>query len=108
MGMFETLLEVDNQLVDWLIHASPRNDAEREMMRRIFALRGDLDDALNQLVGDRLKLAVADLPAETARLDAVAAELKTVSKTIDGVERVLTIAGTAAEVAAKAVGFALG
>src|SRR3954464_2282957 len=105
MALFETLLEVDNQLVDWLIHASPRNDVERDQMKQIFVLRADLDDALDQLVGERLRLSVASLADDSARLAAAAAELKNVARTIEGVEKVLTIAGTAVDVAAKAVAF---
>jgi hypothetical protein len=50
MDMFETLLAIDNALVDWLIHASPKTDEDRDKMKLLFGLHGDLDDALNTLV----------------------------------------------------------
>jgi hypothetical protein len=101
--MFETLLDLDNDLVDWLIHASPSNDEQRAQMREVFALRAELDDRVNQLVASRLKLAASALSDEAQRLESVAKEMKATAKTIDSVESVIAIAGTAVEIAAKVV-----
>jgi hypothetical protein len=108
MGIFETLLSFDTMLVDWLLHASPTTDTERTDMQRLFALRGDLDDAINDLVAFRLKLAVASLPAETASLNAAAATMTSTAKTIDSLQAVLTATGTAIEIAGKALAFVAG
>lgn len=108
MGMFEDLLRVDSALVDWLIHATPTTDDDRAKMKALFAQRGDLDDALNELVSYRLKLAVANLPAETAKLSAAAAAMESAAKTIDNLQKVVTAVGTALEVAGKLVAFVAG
>jgi hypothetical protein len=108
MRIFETLLSFDAMLVDWLLHASPTTDKERTDMQRLFALRGDLDDAINDLVAFRLKLAVASLPAETASLSAATATMTVTAKTIDSVQTVLTTTGTALEIAGKALAFVVG
>lgn len=102
MAIFETLLEIDNALVDFLIVAAPTNDQEREDMKRLFILRGDLGVALNGLVAQRLRLALANIPDEVARLNDAAAAMRQVTHRIDSVQKVLSIAATAVEVAAKA------
>jgi hypothetical protein len=102
MAIFETLLEIDNALVDYLIVASPTNDQEREDMKRLFILRGDLGLALNSLVAQRLRLALANIPDDIARLNEAAAAMRQVAQRIESVQKVLSIAATAVEVAAKA------
>jgi hypothetical protein len=102
MAILETLLELDNALVDFLISASPTNEQEREDMKRLFALRGDLGMALNGLIAQRLRLALANIPEEVARLDAAAAAMRQVAHRIGSVQQVLSIAATAVDVAAKA------
>ena len=103
MALFETLLEMDDQMVNWLLHASPTNQAERVKMKHVFALRGDLDDLLNELVAQRIKLSIAPLAEETARLNSIAGEMKRVEATIETVDKVLAIAGTAVEICRKLV-----
>jgi len=103
MGMFDMLLSLDDSIIDWLMHASPKTDDDRTRMLNVLAIRTDLEAKLNQLVAFRLKLAVANLPAETARLTEATATMNSIGKTIDTVQHVLTIAGTAVEVAAKAL-----
>jgi hypothetical protein len=105
MSMFETLLQLDDAVIDWLMHASPKNDDDRLNMMRVLALRTELEASLNDLIAFRLKLAVANLPAETAQLATATAAMKSVAKTIESVQQVLTAAGTAVEVAAKALAF---
>lgn len=108
MGIFEMLLEIDNSLVEWLIHASPRSAEESRSMIEVLALREDLSGALNRLVSVRLKLSVARLSQDAARLAAVSAEMKKVVRTIDSVEQVISIAGTVVEIATKVVTTVLG
>jgi hypothetical protein len=102
MAIFEALLEIDNALVDFLIAATPSNDRDLEDMKRLFILRGDLNLALNGLVAQRLRLALANLPDDVARLNDAAAAMRQVERRIESIQQVLSIAATAVEVAAKA------
>jgi hypothetical protein len=101
MPPFDTLLQIDSSLTDWLVNAAATTDEERAAMRRVLALRADLDQKLNALVAYRLQMAVADLPAESADLNAAAAALQSAQKSIDSVQSVLSAVSTAVTVAAK-------
>ena len=103
--IFTTLLALDRALVDWLLHVVPTTDADRAVIRQVSALRADLDQALNDLVQHRLELAAGRMPREEARLAAAGEQMKTVARTIETAQEVVSIAGTAVEVAAKALSF---
>lgn len=105
MGIFETLLDVDDELVDWVLHASPTNAAESAQMKQVLSLRGDVEDALNALVAYRMKLAASGLSPEATRLTALSGAMRQLAKRIDTVQQVLTIAGEVVQIASKAVVF---
>ncbi len=105
MGIFETLLDLDDDLVEWVLHASPTSTAESAQMKQVLSLRGDVEDALNALVAYRMKLAASGLSPEAARLTALSTAMKQLAKKIDTVQQVLTIAGEVVQIAAKAVAF---
>jgi len=101
MALFETLLQIDSDLTDWMIHASPTTDGQHTAMRRVFALRADLEQHLNTLVAYRLQIAAADFSGEASDLNAAAARIKQVDKTIDTVQEVLSVADTTVSIADK-------
>jgi hypothetical protein len=101
MALIDTLMQLESSLLDWIIEAHPTSDADKLQMKRVYALRTDLDQTINSLVAYRLKLAVVDLSAETKDLEAAADKIASVDKNISRVQDVLNIAGTAATVAAK-------
>ena len=101
MPPFDTLLQIDSNLTDWLVNAAATTDEERAAMTRVLALRADLDQKLNTLVAYRLQMAVANLPEERADLDAAAATMRSVQKKIDSVQSVLSALSIAIAVAAK-------
>jgi len=105
MGIFETLMRIDDQVVDWILHATPKTDDDRDLMRRILDLRGDLEDALNRLVAYRLRLSTAALPDEAARLSAISQGMTTTEKQVETAEKVLSIVGEVVAIAAKVVAF---
>ena len=108
MEMLDNLLAIDKALVDWLLHASPNTNEDRAKMRSLFAQRGDLDDAINGLVAYRLKLAVANLPADAAKLQDAANSMTAAAKDISDVQKIVTAVGTALEVAGKLTAFVTG
>ena len=101
MPPFDTLLQIDSNLTDWLVNVAATTDEERAAMTRLLALRADLDQRLNALVAYRLQMAVANLPKESGDLDAAAAAMRSVQKHIDSVQSVLSALSTAVTVAAK-------
>jgi DNA anti-recombination protein RmuC len=103
MGPIDQLLTLDDALLDWLMHASPRTEDDRAQMLKIFAMRTQLDAAINNLVARRLQLAVANLPAQTAQLETAVQSMKQTSKSIDDLQKVLTIVGAVVQVAAQLV-----
>ena len=107
MSIFQLLLNFDDQLVDWILHASPSNDVEREAMRRVLALRGELEDDLNKLVAFRLKASVAALPDQAARLTSLASAMQATEQTVENAAKVISTAGEVVSIAAKVLAFAL-
>ena len=105
MPPFDTLLQIDSSLTDWLVNAAATTDEERADVTRVLALRADLDQKLNALVAYRLQMAVANLPAELAELNVAAAAMQAVEKRIDSVQSVLSALSSAVTVAAKFASF---
>jgi hypothetical protein len=103
MGAIDQLMRIDDAILDWLMQASPNTDDERTQMRKVLAMRGDLDASINTLVARRLQLAVANIPEQTATLSKAVDAMNRVSKTISDVQQVLTVVGTAVQVAAQLV-----
>jgi hypothetical protein len=105
MTLLDTLMKLDDDLVDWILHATPRTDDERTTMRQILALRGSLSQAISGFVADALERAAQRLPDEVARVNAAAAKMTTVARSIETAQTVVTIAGTAIEVVGKIAAF---
>ena len=101
MPPFDTLLQIDSNLTDWLVNAAATTDEERAAMTKVLALRADLDQKLNALVAYRLQMAVAQLQKESADLYAAAAVMKSVEKSINSVQSVLNALSTTVAAAAK-------
>lgn len=108
MGMFDTLLEADDGLVDWILSAHPTNDAEKARMRDVLAIRTQLDRAINELVAHRLELAAAALADDAKALDDATKKLAAVARTIATVEDVVRIGGTVLDITGKALAFVAG
>ena len=101
MKPFDTLLQIDTNLTEWIVSAAAATDEQRIQMTRVLALRADLDGQLNALVAYRLQMAVVSLPEENDRLAAVATTMQSIAKSIDTVQSVLAAVGTAVSIAAK-------
>jgi DNA anti-recombination protein RmuC len=105
MPPFDTLLQIDSSLTDWLVNVAATTDEERADVKRVLALRADLDQKVNALVAYRLQMAVATLPAELAELNEASAAMQSVEKRIESVQSVLSALSTAVTVAAKFASF---
>jgi hypothetical protein len=105
MDMFSTLLQLDDDVVDWILHVSPTTPGQRDLMRRLLGERNSIEDALSELVAKRLKLSTTYFQEEAARLTALAADMKDTEKRIETAEKVINIVGEALTIAAKVVGF---
>jgi hypothetical protein len=101
MGMFDTLLEADDALVDWILRAHPTNDGQARQMREVLAIRTNLDRTINELVAHRLKLAAQAISADANRLDEATAKLKATARTIECVQEVVQISGMVLEIAGR-------
>lgn len=99
--VLDALMVIDDELVEWILLASPRSEQDKEMMKRILALRTQLAQQVNQLVLSRMKLAAAGLEPEIARLNAVTAQVAALSKSIGTVREVLGAADEAVRLAAQ-------
>ncbi len=108
MGAFESLMSVADQLQEWVIHAAPATDPDRDQMRAVLAQRWALEQKLNELFAYRLKLTVAAVPIETAQLQRLSQTMLGTEKKIEMASQVVTIAGTALALAGKLLTFALG
>lgn len=103
MEALKGLIDADTELVDWLIQASPNTDEERNEMKRVVALRGELDQRINELVLSRLKLAAVDLSDEIRKLNGITTNLRAAKKTIESVKSVTSLAVEVLNVAASIV-----
>lgn len=101
MHPFDTLLQIDTMLTEWLVSAAAITDVQRVDMTRVLALRASLDRQLNALIAFRLQMAVASLPDERTRLADAAAAMKAVTSSIESVQSVISAAGIAVTVAAR-------
>jgi hypothetical protein len=101
--LLDTLIAFKSDLLDWVIHASPTSDAERQQVRQVLELRDRLSQELNALVGLDLHSALGGLPEDVARLESATATMKSVQRNIESAQKVLDAAGTVASVAAKLV-----
>ena len=108
MDIFQMLLNFDDMLVDWILHTTPADDAGRGAMRRVLAIRGEIEDDLNELIAFRLKLSASALPAEAARLTALATTMQATERQIESAEKVISTAGEVVTIAAKVLAFATG
>src|SRR5207245_6858059 len=98
MLIFETLLELDRDIVDWILQVSASTDAQRIALDGVVKFPGRLQDSINQLVAHQLELAAAELTDEASRLTAISQQMKQLERTIESVEKVLTIVGTGVEI----------
>lgn len=101
--VIDALLTLDNELVDWLLHASPKTDEDKREMREVLSLRTQLDRHVNRLVADKMKLATLGLGEQAGRLDALSGQIRDTVKTIATVKDVLGAAGEAVNIAAGVV-----
>jgi hypothetical protein len=101
MSLFETLRDIDNNLAGWLAQAFPRNDDEREFKQQILDLRSRLNKQINAIIARDLDASVERLPADIAKINAAAAQMRAVGKSIDTAQVVLTAVGVAVEITAK-------
>ena len=106
MDIIDVLTDIDDALVQWIIHAtpaSPTNTADVNDMKQVIALRGDLDGDINTIVLDRVRASTLDLSSQLADLDKVNDGLAAAAKTIATVSQVVSLATTAVGVAASIV-----
>ncbi len=106
MDIFQSLLNIDDSLIDWILRATPSdpNDpSERQAMQEVLASRSDVEKALNTLVAFRLKLAAAALADDTQTLEAVAKSMSNVGRDISTAQTILDLAGQAVSIAAQVI-----
>ncbi len=94
-----SLRAYDAALMEWLLHASPTTDDERQEVKQLRELRTQLTQLMNEIVEHRMRLATAPIKAHAARLAPVCAQIKATAKTISTVKDVLHATGEAVSVA---------
>jgi hypothetical protein len=100
---FDTLVAFKSDLLDWARQSAPRSDDERQRVQQVLALRDQLGEQLNALVGLDLETALAGLPGDAALLEKATETINSVQKNIASVQQVLDSAGTVVSVVAKLV-----
>jgi hypothetical protein len=103
MNPLDTLMSIDDKLVDWILHASPTTDAEKEAMKRVWTLRSHIDRQINTLVRASMDLAVAGLAQKAQQLSALNERINATAKTIGTVSDVLVAAAEVVAVAAQII-----
>lgn len=101
--VIDVIMAIDNELVEWILHARPTNDEEKAEMRRVLALRTQIEQQLNALVLSRMKLATQNLKAQSSRLDAITTQLRETGKTVGTVKEVVGAAAEALTVIGQVV-----
>lgn len=95
MGIFESLLAIDDALIDWILAASPDNEEQTAQMKQVLGARSDVEKALNTLVAYRMKLTAAALAQDAAKLREIADGIAKVDRKISAATSILGFAGEA-------------
>jgi hypothetical protein len=93
VNIFEQLMKFDDLLAAWLLHATPNTDAERDQMRLVLGLRGQIDHALNRLIAVRLMLAAKDVASVCAELSNATERMEAIEKRIGTAQDIISIVG---------------
>jgi hypothetical protein len=101
--LLDSLAVIDNELVEWILHARPSNDDEKKQMRQVLALRTRLEHDLNKLVLDRLRLSATELEKHVSRLNVVSEQICGTAKSISTAKDVLNAAEEVVIIAAQVV-----
>jgi hypothetical protein len=101
--VLSAVMAIDNELVEWILHAAPKTDDEKREMKEILRLRTQLERHLNQLVLEKMKLATLGLTEQCGRLGVITVQIRATAKTITTVKEVLTVAGETVTIAAQVV-----
>jgi hypothetical protein len=104
--LVDSLSVIDNELVEWILHARPGDDDEKKQMRRVLALRTRLEQDLNKLVLERLRLSPTGLEKQVLRLNAVSEQICGTAKSIGTAKDVLNAAEEVVTIAAQALAYA--
>ena len=99
--LIDTITAIDNELIEWILHSRPTNDEEKAEMRRVLLLRTQLDQKLNALVLVRMKLATANLKAQSKRLGEISKEIQATAKSVGSVKEVLKTVGEVTTIVAS-------
>ena len=99
--LLDSLMVIDNELVEWILHAHPGSDEEKQQMRQVLALRTRLEHDLNKLVLERLRLAATGLTEQVSRLNVVSEQLCGTGKSISAAKDVLNAAEEVVTIAAQ-------
>lgn len=106
--VLEIIQAIDNELVEWILHAAPSSDDEKEQMKQVLALRTKLNQHANQLVLARMKLSTSGVEHHCVRLGVVTEQIRGTTKSIVTVKEVLGVADEAVTIAAQVVAFVAG
>jgi hypothetical protein len=104
MDVIDILTDIDESLVQWTIHATPKPNGDGvNEMKEVVALRTELDQEINAIVLNRLRVSTLQLENEIAQLQKVDDGLKSAAKTVDTVKDVIGWASTALSLATHIV-----
>jgi len=91
--LIDAITAIDNELVEWILHARPTNDEEKAEMRQVLLLRTQIDQKLNALVLVRMKLATTHFRAQSKRLGEISKAMQATAKSVGTVKEVLKTVG---------------
>ena len=103
MDVIDVATDIDEQLVQWIIHATAGNADQVNQMKKVIALRGELDQAINVIVLKRLQVSAIDVSADVKQLTAIDEGLAGAAKNIDTATTIISFAATAVSTASKIV-----
>ena len=97
--VLEDLKSFSRDLAEWLLHASPVTDDDRDLARQLRGLRTRLEQKINEITAARMKLATRSMPAQASRLSVITVEIKGTTKSISTAKDVLHVTGEAVQIA---------
>jgi hypothetical protein len=103
MDIIDILTDLDESIVNWLIHATPKAPEDEAAMKKLVTIRTELDDDVHTIVLKRLQLAALDLQGDIDKLNELSKRLDAAAKDISSVRDVVSIASTVVGVAASVV-----
>ena len=97
------LTDIDEELVQWLLHATPGGPHDEAQMKQVMSLRGTLDQLIEQTTLDRLKISAQSVANQVQQLTTINQHLSSLAKTVQTANDVISDATAVVGIATSIV-----